>query len=244
MPPNFTLDDIRFGTDRGTFERAVAIYEGGKVTRFRRDEYGCSALVLGGSPYKVTVSLRHYDHATCTCYLGEQSDVLCKHMVAVALRAVLGGRPLTEAEKKYHDAPSSSGRAGVLPKAELAETKRIITAALRYIKPYDGPSRVWFQYQNSLSEGTNRLSKIISELPVCREAAKLVVDLLLRLDRKLAESGVDDSDGTVGDFIEGTVRVLTEYAALDPECIKEFERLKNQKTCFEWEGPLTALCGK
>jgi hypothetical protein len=38
----------------------------------------------------------------------------------------------------------------------------------------------------------------------------------LRLDDKLSRGGVDDSDGTVGGFIEETVHALEQYAKLDP----------------------------
>ena len=110
-----------------------------------------------------------------------------------------------------------------------------------YVKPYDGPSRAWFAYQNSLQEGCNRLAKIVSDLPVSEQTVKLLVDMLLRLDDKLCRSGVDDSDGTVGGFIEETVQVLKEYAKLDPDCTKAFRELKDKETCFGWEEPLLEI---
>ena len=119
--------------------------------------------------------------------------------------------------------------------------KKNITDAMRYIKPYNGPSRVWFSYQNSLVEGCNRLAKIISDLPVSEQTTDLIVQLLLRLDKKLCSGGVDDSDGTVGGFIEETVCVLIDYAKLDTKCLKVFVELKGKKTCFGWEKPLLKL---
>ncbi|OGN40539.1 MAG: hypothetical protein A2606_03325 [Candidatus Yanofskybacteria bacterium RIFOXYD1_FULL_42_10] len=127
---------------------------------------------------------------------------------------------------------------GELSKSELAATKKAITASMRYIKSYEGPSRTWFAYQSSLSEGCNRLSKIVSELPVGQRTAKLLVDTLLRLDDRLCRGGIDDSDGTVGGFIEETVQVLKEYAKLNPYCIEAFSELKGKETCFGWEEPL------
>lgn len=47
MRPIFDLDKIKFTTDRATFEKAVALYEGKKVIGFTADEYGCSAEVFG-----------------------------------------------------------------------------------------------------------------------------------------------------------------------------------------------------
>lgn len=112
---------------------------------------------------------------------------------------------------------------------------------MRYIKPYTGPSRTWFLYQNSLSEGCDRLGGIVSELPVDVRTAKLIVDMLLRLDDKLCSGGVDDSDGTVGLFIEDTVQVLKEFVRLDPACVKSFSVLRDRETCFGWEEPPRGL---
>ncbi len=240
MFPRYDLEKIKFATDGPTFERAVGLYEAGKVTQFKAVMNGFSAVVLGTKPYHIFVSARHFDRGSCECYLG-QRDILCKHMVAVAIYAVLKGEPLTEKEKQSIDSPSCSGKLGVLTKEELDEIKKSITAALRYIKPYYGPSRIWFRYQDSLSEGCRRLSAIVSNLPVSEQTARLLVDLLLRLDKKLSLGGVDDSDGTVGGFIEETVQMLKEYAKFDSACLQAFRALENRETCFGWEEPLVKL---
>ena len=103
--------------------------------------------------------------------------------------------------------------------SKLKFTKLEITKSISYIKYYDGPSRLWFSYQNSLDEGVARLSKIISELPISIQTTDLIINLLLRLDKKL-QSGVDDSNGTVGGFIEETVEVLKNYAKEEPKITK------------------------
>lgn len=239
MIPGYDLEKIKFGTDRATFERAVKLYEDGKVTEFESFMKSFSAIVLGSKPYRVFVSGRHYDRGDCECYLG-QRDVLCKHMVALAIYAVKRGRPLSEEDRQPIGQATCSGRLGKLSKDELSQVKKSITAALRYIKPYTGPSRIWFAYQNSLSEGCRRLAKIVSELPVSQQTAKLLVDLLLRLDRKISY-GVDDSDGTVGGFMEEIVLVLQEYAKLDRACIKTFKILAGKETMFDWEEPLLEI---
>lgn len=227
MKPKYDLNRMKFATDQPTLERAVKLD-------------GFSAVARGGSPYRVFVSARHYDRGGCTCYLG-QEDVLCKHMAAAAIRAVTGGKRLNDEDKQFISQPTCSGRLGVLSREALTSVKKSITGTLRYIKPYDGPSRTWFAYQDSLQEGCNRLAKIVSELPVSEQTAQLLVDMLLRLDDKLSSGGVDDSDGTVGGFIEETVRVLKEYARLDPSCIKTFNKLKGKETCFGWEETLVAF---
>ena len=238
--PDFTLDKIKFATDKPTFEKAVQLYEGGRVIQVEEGIRSYRAIVQGTKPYRVSVEARRYDYGHCTCYLG-QNDTLCKHMVALALCVVKGGQPLTDEDKKLVHTPVCSGKLGVLSDERLADTKHAITASMRYIKPYDGPSRTWFAYQDSLSEGCNRLSAIISELPVSKQTAKLLVDLLLRLDKKLCTGGVDDSDGTVGGFIEEVVIVLKEYAKLNPRCIKIFTKLHDRETSFGWEESLLRL---
>ena len=240
MPPKYDLDKIKFGTDKSTFEKAVDLYEKGKVTRFEEGIGSYSAIVLGTKPYQVSVEARRYDYGHCECYLG-QNDALCKHMVAVAIHAVMNGKSLSEVDKQVVNQPSCSGRLGILSKTEITIAKKSITGAMKYIKPYNGPSHIWFSYQASLSEGCNRLSKIVSDLPVSGQTAELLIDMLLRLDNKLCRSGVDDSDGTVGGFIEETVQVLKEYASLDPNCKKTFNKLKNREMFFDWEKPLVAL---
>jgi len=240
MFPQYDLEKIKFATDGPTFERAVGLYENGKVTEFKNFMSGFSAIVLGTKPYQVFVSARHYDRGNCECYLGQQGT-LCKHMVALAIYAVRGGESLSEKDKQLIGQATCSGQLGTLNKEELVSVKKSITDAMRYIKPYCGPSRIWFSYQNSLAEGCNRLSAIISELPVSKQTAQLLVALLLRLDKKLCEGGVDDSDGIVGGFIYETISVLEEYAKLDPTCIKAFKKLCSQSTCFGWEEPLVKI---
>lgn len=240
MFPRYDLDKIKFATDAPTFERAVRLYEAGKVTQFETIMGGFSAVVLSTKPYRTFVSTRRYDCGSCECYLSQQ-DTLCKHMVALAIYAVMRGEPLTDEDKQLISSPTCSGRLGALNKEELAAIKKSITSAMRYIKPYRGPSRIWFAYQNSLSEGCNHLSAIVSKLPVSCQTAQLLVDMLLRLDKKLCQGGVDDSDGTVGGFMEEVVIMLQEYAKLDSSCIKAFKKLCGQSTCFGWEEPLVRI---
>jgi hypothetical protein len=239
MKPNYDLDKIKFATDAPTFERAARLFESGKVKNFQENMHGYSAIVLGSKPYNVSVSNRHHDSGNCACYLG-QNDTLCKHMVAVAICAVMDGKKLSNEDKKQYSEAWCSGKIGRLSQTEISSVKKEITDAMRYIKPYNGPSRIWFRYQDSLSEGCARLAKIVSDLPVCLETARLLADTLLRLDKKIC-GGVDDSDGTVGGFIEETVAILQEYTKLDPKCIEAFEKLRNRETCFGWEDPLLEI---
>jgi len=241
--PSYDLEKIKFATDSPTFQRAVDLYERGKVGQFVVEPYGYSALVLGSRPYGVRVSTRRYDEGDCTCYLG-QNDTLCKHMVALAIYAAVDGKPLTEKDKQPVGEVVCSGRLGTLDKKGLGTINTEITLGMRYIKPYQGPSRIWFAYQSSLDEGCNRLAVVVSELPVSEQTASLLVDLLLRLDKKLNTGGIDDSNGTVGGFMEQVVAMLLEYAKLDPASLRAFKTLQNRSTSFGWEEPLVNLITK
>lgn len=243
MTPKYNLDKIKFTTDAPTWEKAVELYRKGKVMGVKSDGIGFSAVVLGGDRYHVYVHASHYDRGVCECYLGQQ-DILCKHMVALAIYVVLSGAPITEDDMKQQNEVVFSGQIGMLTKEELSAVKKQITEAMRYIKPYRGPSRTWFAYQDSLQEGVSRLSAVISSLPVSKQTAGLVVDTLLRVDKKLCTGGVDDSDGVVGGFIQESVDMLKEYARLEPQCIEVFRKLEGKSTCFGWEDSLVQMIKK
>jgi len=93
MIPSYDLNKIKFATDEATLQRAVGLYENGKVTEVEEWGGNYTAVVLGTRPYRVSVSARNYKHGSCTCYLGEK-DTLCKHVVALSLHVVMDGRPL------------------------------------------------------------------------------------------------------------------------------------------------------
>jgi len=199
-----------------------------------------TAIVLGTKQYCVSVSGRNYKHGHCTCYLGQKST-LCKHTVALAIYAVMNGKPLDDKDKELFHGIECRGQRGVLNKEELEVLKKSITESMRYIKPYRGPSRTWFANQDSLREGCNRLSAIISGLPVSRQTADILVKLLLRLEKKLSVGGVDDSNGIVGELVGKLVALLEEFSRIDPSCIDAFEPMCGKEDCFGWEDPLVRI---
>lgn len=233
----YSVDKIKFSVNSSTFRKAAELLEMGKVIDYKDNIYSVSATVLGGNKYKVTVDKNQFDVGTCDCYLGK-NDTLCKHMVALALKAVLGENKIPEEVKNNVSELKLSGKIGKLGKEELVVLKQEITNTLKFVKGYTGPSRIWFAYQNSLSEGCRRLTAIVNKMPVCLESAEILVDLLLRLDRKLMTGGVDDSDGTVGDFMYGVIDILLDFVRVDPTCKKSFEKLRGKKTCFGWQEKL------
>ena len=76
---------------------------------------------------------------------------------------------------------------------------------------------------------------ILSLLPVCKTSADMCINLIIKLDDKLATSGIDDSDGTIGDLVEQIMELLSMFGDEDPNLktyiINKFPR----KTNFEWE---------
>lgn len=241
MFPAYDLNKIKFATGEVTFKRAVGLYEGGKVTEI--DQLGgyYSALVLGTKPYRVSVSARNYKQGHCTCYLGEKGT-LCKHVVALAIYAVMEGKTLSDKDKQLRHNVECGLKDEPLSKEELGKVKKSITESMRYIKPYRGPSRTWFANQDSLQEGCNRLSAIVSDLPVNKQSSEILVKLLVRLDKKLCVGGVDDSNGIVGGFMTQIVEMLEKYAQIAPDCIDAFKTLIDiGGTCFQWEEPLVRI---
>jgi hypothetical protein len=236
MQPAFDLDKIKFSVDSPTYARARELYESGRVINMFSDRAGFGATVLGSKPYRVFVSAKHFDVGGCDCYLG-QNDTLCKHMVALAIKISVGE---DAQDLEQHNELLCSNKLGQLSAEDLLTVKKSRDSAIRYIKYYDGPSKTWFAYQNSLEEGCNRLRSLFSSLPVSRQTCKVIVTSLIKIDKKLC-TGVDDSNGTVGGFIQETVAMLKEYAALDPACIDEFYAFTRIRSCFDWEVPLVEL---
>lgn len=104
MKPSFDLDKIKFATDQQTFDKAVDLYERGKVTKLEEGIGAYSAIVLGTRPYSVSIEARRFGFGNCKCYLGQQ-DTLCKHMVALSICVVMDGQKLTNEEKNRVGSP-------------------------------------------------------------------------------------------------------------------------------------------
>jgi len=241
VQPAFDLDKIKFSVDAPTYTRARKLYESGKVIdMFQNGVASFGATVLGSEPYKVYISAKHFDVGSCDCYLG-QNGTLCKHMVALAITIVMSENSTQSLEQ--NNELSCSNKLGELSVEDLLLVNKSRDSAIRFIKYYQGPSKTWFAYQDSLEEGCNRLSNLFSGLPVSKQTCKIVVTALIKIDKKL-RTGVDDSNGTVGRFMQETIAMLKDYAELDPACIDEFYRFTRVQTCFDWELPLVELINK
>lgn len=232
--PAYTLMDIKLSVGEREFEKGMKLHESGVVQKMRAlPGFGYEAVVQGTKPYSVEVAAAAFDRGNCSCYLGE-NDELCKHMIALAITAVCRYRPdATTIDSTPLDTAVCSGEIRPLADAERHDIKARITAALRHIKPYSGPSRVWFQYQDELTRGIREILLILADLPVCNESADIVINLLQRLDKKLM-GGVDDSDGTVGGGMQQIVELLNLFASLDKMVGEHIHRTLPKGEVFDW----------
>jgi len=225
--PAFTFDDIKFADSQAVFDRAWNLYRKGKVKNISELPFGFSATVHGTRPYSVSVSLKRVDDGHCTCYLG-QNNILCKHMLALALAALfLSGK----ADENIAEAPATT---------EPGQVKKLVTSGMRKLKPYTGPSRIWFSYQRNLATGAGMIAHAVSALPPSKQNADFLWKVIERIDKKLA-NGVDDSDGVVGDCAYRIIEQLAGYAKSSPELRPVIRRYADKKTNFDFDTDLRLM---
>ena len=225
--PKFNLNDVKYADGAALFSRAEALFRGGKVQGVREDIYGYSAVVHGGEKYEVSISRRHVDKGSCGCYMG-QNDMLCKHMLALAL-AVLD---------------MTGGLTPKPPPRDLKEAKKEVSAGMRKLRPYTGPSNTWFSYQRGLATGAGIIIDAVRALSATEESADYLWDTVLRISNKLATSGIDDSDGIVGNCVDELVQQLGDYAKKAPELKPAMLAYCADDTGFGFEDDLRASLEK
>lgn len=221
--PTFTLQDIKYSVDPPLLKRAQKLYETGKVQNIQETLHGYTAIVQGTSPYHVSLSARHIDHGHCDCYMG-QNDELCKHMLALGIAVLhLSG--------KVEDEPEESP-------TDLDAVKQLVAAGMRKIKPYHGPSKIWFSYQRELDVGSGMIEAAVKNLPAAKEHTKYLWALVLKLSKKLSHGGVDDSNGTVGGCVSVLVEQCGRYAQEKPELRPMMLKFAEDDTGFGFEDEL------
>ena len=233
--PEFTIFDIHIGVGDEEFKKGKKLFDRGKVNCLKSDFGGFNAIVSGTHDYVVFVSATNFDRGNCNCYVG-QKEILCKHMIALAIASVAKYRP---EDSKVVDIPLDqavcSGEVRDITKDELSTIKKEIRSALIHIKSYSGPSKTWFAYQSSLLKGSRLMLYALSKLPVCKTSADVCINLIIKLDNKLANSGIDDSGGTIGDLVEQIMELLSmfrdENLGLKTYIIDKFPKQTN----FNWE---------
>lgn len=203
MEPKFGLDDIKYSESLEVYQRAIGLFRNGKVEQFQYYPRGYSAIVKGSQSYKVSASNSRIDLADCDCYLG-QNEQLCKHVLALGLYVL-------------HRAGQIDADCRPIGTNALSPTdaKSHISAGLRKIRAYNGPSRVWFSYQRDLSVGAGMITEGVDLLEHSLDNAKYLWDLVLKISKKFSTGGVDDSDGTVRMAVNKIIELIAGMAAQD-----------------------------
>lgn len=224
--PKFTFTDVKYAADQAIFYRALNLFESKKVGLISEDRDGYFAQVQGTELYDVGVPFKSLDRADCTCYMG-QRDEMCKHILALALAV------LDRAGVKEEKAPTNTF-------SDLSEVKAFVTKAMRHIKPYHGPSKIWFKYQAGLSKGSCMIADAIENLEPSPQNAKYVWSLVKRLDQKLLR-GVDDSDGFVSGGIMRLVEHLVFMVRQDKKLSKVVQKFCDDATEFDFHLDLKGM---
>lgn len=241
LRPEFTLFDIQIGVGDEEFKKGKKLFDDGKVNYLKSDFGGFNAIVSGTHDYTVFVDVNNFDQGNCNCYIG-QKETLCKHMIALAIASVVKYRPEdSEVIQIPLGQAMCSGEVRDITKDELGIIKKEIRSAVAYIKSYNGPSKTWFAYQDSLLKGKRLVLYTLSKLPVCKISADLCINLIIKLDDKLATSGIDDSDGTIGDLVEQIMELLSMFRVEDPNLKTYIINKFPKKTNFEWEKDLFTI---
>ena len=183
--PKYTLDDIKYADSPAMYKRAQDLYQSNKVGDITELQHSYAATVKGTQPYQVSISKVRVDNGDCDCYMGN-NGILCKHMLALGL-AVLHAPGKSEATREEKKIPT-----------DLNEVKPLVTTGFSKLKPYRGPSRIWFSYQRNLATGAGIIAEAVSALPPTKENARYLWKIIESIDRKFM-NGVDDSDGIVGE---------------------------------------------
>ena len=228
--PKFTYDDVKFAANGGIFSRAIQLFADNRVQDFREVEGGgYEAIVQGTEPYRVHLNSKRVDYADCTCYMG-QNDELCKHVLALALCAL-------------HEVGQVDTNGNPIGGAKLApaDARNHIAAALKKIRSYDGPSRIWFEYQRKLDVAAGMIRDAVPLLDPTLDTAKYLWKLVLKLSKKLSERGVDDSNGTVGGAITFIIEHIANMTHADPHTLEWVSQHCTDDTGFYFEEELRRL---
>ena len=229
IEPKFSYSDVKFAEDESIFSRAKNLYRSGRVKDLIVLADGYQAVVMGTSPYRVRLSSKRIDYADCDCYMG-QNDQLCKHVLALALAV------LAECGGVTFDGEPTARFA-----VHSVDARDHIAAGLRYIRSYDGPSRIWFEYQRKLDIAAGMITEGVEALETTKDNAKYLWRLVLKLSKKLSDGGVDDSNGTIGGAIFTVMERLVAMAAADPAIYKWAIANCHEDTGFEFERELLEM---
>lgn len=232
--PNYTLQDIQLSVEGNEFNKGLRLFKDGKVGTIRETFSGFEANVSGTQKYVVAVDSEDFEKGDCDCYLG-QKDYLCKHILALAIAVVYKYRPqaTTIIDHPLNQAVCS-GKISEATQQELSDIENEIKAGLVYIKSWSGPSKKWFEYQDTISKGSRIILLALSKLPICEKSVALCITLLKKLEKKLL-GAVDDSDGTVGNLMEEIIQLLCLFVDFKKELGPYIAKSLPRGEVYNWE---------
>jgi len=217
--PKYTKEDIMYAEEEAMVSRAQELFEKGKVENITGDSRGYNATIKSTKAYRVSVSANNYDLGFCDCYMG-QKDQLCKHLLALCL-AVLDMTGINDKETARLES--------------LADVKKEVTRGMRKFSAWTGGSHLWFAYQRKLSIGSGIVINAIDVLEPNEENAKYLWSVVMKISKKYATGGIDDSDGTIGNCVHEIINVLGAFAKEKPELHDQIIKYTKDDTgfCFE-----------
>lgn len=244
LTPQYTISDIRLSIGDKEYHKWLDLYESKQVSDIREDIDGWIATVQGTQLYRVSVGARYWDHGSCSCYIGQRNEV-CKHLIALAIA-------VTKAHGKWEDTYEGmeldtaycSGEIREIIEDERIQIKSGIREAMKLIRSYNGPSSTWFAYQNHLQQWSRMLLLALSDLPICHASVDICLTTLNKLDKKLCDWWIDDSDGTVWGAMDQMMEILCLMSDIHPSIIPYILKKLPEWQTWDWDRSYREQYGK
>lgn len=233
--PSYSISDIRLSLGDKEYRKWLDLYIAGKIQEIHETIHGWSALVQGTSLYRVSVWVCHWDGGSCSCYIGQRDDV-CKHLIALAIAITkMYGKWDDIYEDMELDTAYCSWEIRDITDDERVTINTAIRKAMSHICSYDGPSSTWFAYQDHLRQGSRMLLMALSDLPICHESVDICCKTLSKIDIRLCEWWVDDSDGVVWDCMDQIMEVLCLMSDIYPPIVPYILKILPEWQTWDWD---------
>ena len=219
----FRKIDIEHAVSKPTLKKAEKLFNDDCVLDVEYKRTEICASIMSTKEYTTCISYKDFFNSYCNCYAG-QEDKMCKHVLALALY-VLDDNELLDDE--------------VQQAKSLEEAKVLVKKGVAKIRSYNGPSKTWFRYTHNLYVSAKIIEDAVVDLPAGKDEVKYLWKLVLRLSKKLATTGVDDSDGAVGGAIDTITYKIIEMAKEKEELIPLLEKFAKDDTGFGFEDYIT-----
>jgi hypothetical protein len=235
LTPSYNISDIRLSISDREYRKWLDLYDSSKVSDIQEDPDEWTATVHGTQLYSVSVGARHWDQGSCSCYIGQRDEV-CKHLIALAVAVTKAyGKWEDTYEGMELDTAYCSGDIREMTSDESTTIKSSIREAMKLIRSYNGPSSIWFTYQNHLQQWSRMLLLVLSDLPICHASVDICLSTLSKLDKKLCEWWVDDSDGVVWDVMGQMIDILCLMSDIHPPIIPYILKKIPEWQTWDWD---------